>query len=651
MSENPVWEPSGARIAQTRLSEFIKLVDQTWGFKCKNYQDLHQWSIKEPEKFWKTLWNFGGVISETAGNIVIRDAQKLPGAVFFPDAKLNFAENLFRRRDNEPAIIFSSENGVKRNLSYRELYKLVARLRQAMTKTGVKAGDRVAAVLPNIPESVACMLAAASLGAIWSSCSPDFGIKGILDRFSQIKPKLLFGIDRYFYDGKQFDCHQKIYEISSELASVEKTIIIPFNPEGATDQRANLADYLKPFEPEPIIFESFPFNHPLYILFSSGTTGTPKCIIHGAGGTLIQHIKEHALQTDTRPGDRIFYFTTLGWMMWNWLVSALAMEATLVLYDGAPFHPDGNALFNYADKAKVTHFGTSAKFIDAMKKTGLSPKSTHDLSSVRTILSTGSPLLPESFDYIYSQIKSDVCVSSISGGTDIVGCFAAGNPNGPVFRGELQAKCLGMDVAIFSPEGKPVTGQKGELVCRNSFPSMPLGFWNDLKGNRFKSAYFERFQGVWHHGDWAELTERGGLVIYGRSDATLNPGGVRIGTAEIYRQVEQLTEVEEAIAVGQETPDGDVRIVLFVRLINNIILDQDLQEKIRYCIREGASPRHTPSVILEVADIPRTKSGKITELAVRDVIHGRVVENVEALANPEALSQFRGRKELSFTKK
>ena len=373
--------------------------------------------------------------------------------------------------------------------------------------------------------------------------------------------------------------------------------------------------------------------------------------IHGAGGTLIQHIKEHSLQTDTRPGDRIFYFTTLGWMMWNWLVSALAMEATLVLYDGAPFHPDGNALFNYADKAKVTHFGTSAKFIDALKKTGLSPKSTHDLSSVRTILSTGSPLLPESFDYIYSQIKSDVCVSSISGGTDIVGCFAAGNPNGPVFRGELQAKCLGMDVAIFSPEGKPVVGQKGELVCRNSFPSMPLGFWNDQTGNRFKSAYFDRFQGVWHHGDWAELTERGGLVIYGRSDATLNPGGVRIGTAEIYRQVEQLSEVEEAIAVGQETPDGDVRIILFVRLVNKIILDQDLQEKIRYCIREGASPRHTPSVILEVTDIPRTKSGKITELAVRDVIHGRVVENVEALANPEALSQFRGRKELSFTKK
>ncbi|MGA0345575.1 MAG: acetoacetate--CoA ligase [Alphaproteobacteria bacterium] len=651
MSENPVWEPSGARIAQTRLTEFIKLVDQTWGIKCKNYQDLHQWSIKEPEKFWKTLWNFGGMISKTAGNIVIRDAQKLPGAVFFPDAKLNFAENLLRRRDNEPAIIFSSENGVNRNLRHRELYELVSRLRQVMIKTGVKAGDRVAAVLPNIPESVACMLAAVSLGAIWSSCSPDFGIKGILDRFSQIKPKLLFGVDRYFYDGKQFDCHQKIYDISSELASVEKTIIIPFNPEDATDHRTNLADYLKPFEPEPIIFESFPFNHPLYILFSSGTTGTPKCIIHGAGGTLIQHIKEHALQTDTRPGDRIFYFTTLGWMMWNWLVSALAMGATLVLYDGAPFHPDGNALFNYADKAKVTHFGTSAKFIDALKKTGLSPKSTHDLSSVRTILSTGSPLLPESFDYIYSQIKSDVCVSSISGGTDIVGCFAAGNPNGPVFRGELQAKCLGMDVAIFSPEAKPVVGQKGELVCRNSFPSMPLGFWNDLKGNRFKSAYFERFQGVWHHGDWAELTERGGLVIYGRSDATLNPGGVRIGTAEIYRQVEQLTEVEEAIAVGQETPDGDVRIVLFVRLVNNIILDQDLQEKIRYCIREGASPRHTPSVILEVTDIPRTKSGKITELAVRDVIHGKVVENVEALANPEALSQFLGRKELSFTKK
>ncbi|MEC8622252.1 MAG: acetoacetate--CoA ligase [Pseudomonadota bacterium] len=651
MSENPIWKPSGTRIAKTRLSAFIDLVDRTWGISCKDYQDLHQWSIDEPEKFWKSLWDFGGVISETTGNIVIRDAQKLPGAVFFPDAKLNFAENLLRRRDHKPAIIFSSETCIKRNFSYKELYELVSRLRQAMIKTGVKPGDRVAALLPNIPEAVACMLAATSLGAIWSSCSPDFGIEGILDRFRQIKPKLLIGVDRYFYNGHEFDCCQKTSKISSELGSVKKTIIIPFDPENNIYHKSNLAEYLKPFKPEPITFESFSFNHPLYVLFSSGTTGIPKCIIHGAGGTLIQHIKEHMLQTDTQPGDRIFYFTTLGWMMWNWLVSALAMEATLVLYDGAPFYPNANALFDYADKAKVTHFGTSAKFIDALKKTRLSPKSTHDLSSVQTILSTGSPLLPESFDYIYKQIKSDVCVSSISGGTDIVGCFAAGNPNGPVFRGELQAKCLGMDVAIFSPEGRPLIGHKGELVCRNSFPSMPLGFWNDQTGNRFKSAYFERFPGVWHHGDWAELTERGGLIIYGRSDATLNPGGVRIGTAEIYRQVEQLSEVEEAIAVGQEAPDGDVRIVLFVRLRVNITLDQELQEKIRYCIREGASPRHTPSVILEVSDIPRTKSGKITELAVRDVIHGRVVENVESLANPEALDQFRDRKELLFTKR
>ena len=651
MNQNPIWKPSGTRIAQTRLSEFIDLVDHTWGISCKDYQDLHQWSIDEAEKFWKSLWDFGGVISETTGNIVIRDAQKLPGAVFFPDAKLNFAENLLRRRDNEPAIIFSSETCIKRNFSYQELYELVSRLRQAMIKTGVKPGDRVAALLPNIPESVACMLAATSLGAIWSSCSPDFGIKGILDRFSQIKPKLLIGVDRYFYNGDEFDCCQKISKISSELGSIKKTIIVPYDPENTSYHKSNLAGYLKPFEPEPITFESFSFNHPLYILFSSGTTGTPKCIIHGAGGTLIQHIKEHMLQTDTQPGDRIFYYTTLGWMMWNWLVSALATKATLVLYDGAPFYPDGNALFDYADKARVTHFGASAKFIDALKKTSLSPRSTHDLSSVRTILSTGSPLLPESFDYIYRQIKSDVCVSSISGGTDIVGCFAAGNPNGPVFRGELQAKCLGMDVAIFSSEGKPIIGHKGELVCRNNFPSMPLGFWNDQTGNRFKSAYFERFPGVWHHGDWAELTERGGLIIYGRSDATLNPGGVRIGTAEIYRQVEQLSEVKEAIAVGQEAPDGDVRIILFVRLIDNITLDPELREKIHYYIREGASPRHTPSVILEVSDIPRTKSGKITELAVRDVIHGRVVENVEALANPEALDQFRDREELLFTKR
>ena len=651
MNDAPLWQPSAARRNGTLLARFMAQVRRDHGIEAADYAALHSWSVKESEQFWQSLWDFGGVIAETQGHTVLRDADRMPGAAFFPDAKLNFAENLLRRRDDAPAIFFRGENGTRRTLGFNDLYDLVSRLRQAMIAAGIGKGDRVAAILPNMPEAVACMLAAASIGAVWSSCSPDFGHQGVLDRFGQIEPKMLIGIDRYFYNGREFDCREKIAAIRADLPSVEQTVILPYDPDDPLEADEALAGFIAPYTAAGIDFPQLPFNHPLYILFSSGTTGVPKCIVHGAGGTLLQHLKEHLLQADTRRNDRVFYFTTLGWMMWNWLVSSLAAEAALVLYDGAPFHPDGNILFDFADEAAITHFGTSAKFIDAAKKAGVRPAATHDLSSVRTILSTGSPLAPESFDYVYRDIKQDVCLSSISGGTDIVGCFAAGNPVGPVWRGELQAPCLGMDVAVFDPDGKALSAEKGELVCRNAFPSMPVGFWNDPGDARFRAAYFERFPGVWHHGDWAEITPHGGLVIYGRSDATLNPGGVRIGTAEIYRQVEQLSEIEEAIAVGQDMPDGDVRIILFVRMRGDAVLDDRLRDTIRARIRSGASPRHVPSVILDVPDIPRTKSGKITELAVRDVIHGRAVGNKEALANPEALDHFLGRDELSITVK
>jgi acetoacetyl-CoA synthetase len=648
MNEEPIWTPSPARVSEAQITSFISAVEQDWGVACTSYSQLHTWSISESDKFWLSLWDFGEVVSETRGTIVLRDADKMPGAIFFPEARLNFAENLLRRRDDSPAIIFRGENGTERVLSFRELYGLVSQLRQAMIETGIHAGDRVAAILPNIPEAVACMLAAASIGAIWSSCSPDFGTGGIMDRFGQIEPKLLLGVDKYFYNGKEFDCRKKIADVGKNLNSVSKIVILPFDPENALEVGLGLTEFIKPYRAEKIKFTRFPFNHPLYILFSSGTTGVPKCIVHGAGGTLLQHLKEHLLHTDTRRGDRIFYYTTLGWMMWNWLASALAAEATLVLYDGGPFYPSGDVLFDFAEEIGITHFGTSAKFLDSAKKAQLNPSSKHKFTKLRTLLSTGSPLVPESFDYVYRAIKEDLCLSSISGGTDIVGCFAAGNPMGPVLRGELQAKCLGMNVGVLDPQGRALIDEKGELACLNPFPSMPIGFWNDPGDKKFNAAYFERFPGVWHHGDWAEVRGHGGVVIYGRSDATLNPGGVRIGTAEIYRQVEQLSEIEEAITVGQDTPDGDVRIVLFVKLRVGHHLNSELKETIRKKIRLGASPRHAPEIILEVSDIPRTKSGKITELAVREIIHGRPVLNTEALANPETLQQFQNRKELSF---
>jgi acetoacetyl-CoA synthetase len=568
----------------------------------------------------------------------------MPGARFFPDARLNFAENLLRRPDERVAIVFSGEGRASETLTREDVYREVSRLAQALRDAGVGPGDRVAAYLPNIPAAVIGMLAAATLGAIWSSCSPDFGVQGVLDRFGQIAPKVLLAADGYVHGGRVHDSLKRLEPILSGLPSVGRAIIVPYVAETPAIQglrgAVDWTSLLSAFPPRPIEFEPWPFDQPLYILYSSGTTGAPKCILHGAGGTLLQHLKEHQLHCDIRPGDRVFYFTTLGWMMWNWLVSALASEATIVLYDGSPFHPDGNVLFDFADETGITLFGTSAKFIASVEKAGLAPIETHRLDSLRTITSTGSPLAPESFDFVYRRIKHDVHLASISGGTDIVSCFVLGNPIGPVWRGEIQARGLGMDVDVFDESGQPVRQQKGELVCRRPFPSMPLGFWNDPDGRKYRAAYFDRFGGAWCHGDWAEITDHQGVVIYGRSDATLNPGGVRIGTAEIYRQVEQVEEVVESLVVGQDW-QGDQRVVLFVRLREGISLDADLESRIRQKVRENTTQRHVPARIVQVADIPRTKSGKIVELAVRDVVHGRPVRNREALANPDALELFR----------
>jgi acetoacetyl-CoA synthetase len=609
----------------------------------KSYEELHAWSVEHSEDFWNLLWDFCEVKGKKGGRTLV-DGERMPGAKWFADAELNFAENLLRRREGADAIVFWGEDRVRRKLSHRNLYDLVSRMAQALADAGVKKGDRVAGYLPNLPEATAALLATASLGAIWSSCSPDFGVQGVLDRFGQIEPKVLFCADGYLYAGKEFDCQDKVEAVLARLPSVEECVVIDYLGRPAS-AGTSLYDFLEPFDAQEIRFEQVEFNHPLYILYSSGTTGVPKCIVHGTGGTLLQHLKEHRLHSDVRPGDRLFYFTTLGWMMWNWLVSGLASGATLLLYDGSPFVERGRTLFDFAEAAGMTHFGTSAKFIDAIAKVGLRPRDTHRLESLRAVLSTGSPLLPEGFDYIYKDVKSDVCLSSISGGTDIVSCFVLGNPVGPVWRGEIQAKGLGMAVEVFDDQGRSLRGEKGELVCTRPFPSMPVAFWNDPDGAKYRAAYFERYPNVWRHGDWCEITEHGGIVIYGRSDAVLNPGGVRIGTAEIYRQVEQLGEVVESLVIGQQW-QGDVRVVLFVKLQEGMSLEDPLVAKIKQQIRQNTTPRHVPAKIVQVSDIPRTKSGKIVELAVREVVHGRDVKNLEALANPGALEYFRNRPEL-----
>lgn len=643
-AEGPLWTPDAKRIATAQMTAFRQAANERHSVALKNYADLHAWSVEQRGEFWSLVWDYCGVIGDK-GRHLVTDGDKMPGAKFFPEARLNFAENLMRRHDSAAAIVFRGEDKSARRFSWTELDELVSRLQQALKAAGLKTGDRVAVMLPNLPEAVALMLAVTSLGAIFSSCSPDFGERGVVDRFGQIEPKFLFACDGYWYAGKRIEIGGKLKAIVENLPTVEKAVIVPYIENAPavaknTPRAVDLYEFLKPFGPRALTFERLPFDHPIYILYSSGTTGVPKCIVHGAGGILLQHLKEHKLHCDVRPGDRLFYFTTLGWMMWNWLVTGLASEATLCLYDGSPFAPDEGVLFRYAEDERINVFGTSAKYIDALKKSGLKPKDKFDLSALRLITSTGSPLAPESFDFVYRSIKQDLHLASISGGTDLAACFVLGDPISPVWKGEIQAPGLGMAVDVWSEDGKHLARGRGELVCTRPFPSMPVKFWNDPDGRKYHATYFARFPGVWCHGDFAEWAAHGGIIIHGRSDATLNPGGVRIGTAEIYAQVEQIPEVIESIAIGQEW-ERDVRIVLFVRMKDGVKLDDALTDQIKKRIRAGASPRHVPAKVVAVADIPRTRSGKITEIAVREIVHGRAVKNTEALANPEALELYK----------
>jgi acetoacetyl-CoA synthetase len=647
----PIWSPSAERVKAANVTRFIECLNARKNLKLADHPALYAWSIESPGDFWGELARFADVRSDWGSGPAIENPHAMPGARFFPAARLNFAENLLRFRDPHPAIIFRNDRGARRELSYRDLHEEVARIAAGLKAAGVAAGDRIAGYLPNLPEAIVAMLATTSLGAIWSSCSPDFGISGVLDRFGQIAPKVLVTADGYFYAGKVFDSLAPIAQVLEKMPGIERVIVVGYvstQPDLAQlGNAAKLATRWSEFGLRGVTlqFHQAPFDHPIYILYSSGTTGVPKCIVHGAGGTLLQHQKEHLLHTDIRRDERVFYFTTCGWMMWNWLASVLATGATIVLYEGSPFHPEPGALWKMASEERINVFGTSAKFIAATEKSKFDPMSETDLSSLRAILSTGSPLLPENFDYVYEHVKKDVQLASISGGTDIVSCFALGAPTLPVYRGELQCRGLGLAVQIFDDEGRPVREQRGELVCTAPFPSMPVAFWNDPDGRKYRAAYFERFPGVWHHGDYATLTEHDGLIIHGRSDAVLKPGGVRIGTAEIYAVVENLDEIVEALAVGQEWR-GDVRVVLFVRLKPGVTLDETLKKRIREAVRVNTTSRHVPAKIIAVPDIPRTLSGKITEIAVRDAIHGRPVKNTDALANPRALEHFRNLAEL-----
>jgi acetoacetyl-CoA synthetase len=640
-----IWRPQ-ADGRNSLMAHFARTAEIRWRRDLGDWDRLHAWSVTQREEFWQSVWDQCGIVG-TPGPAVLENGDAMPGARFFPQATLNFAENLLAhaRGDDDAALIFRSETGDARRMTWGTLREDVARAQQAFARFGVGPGDRVAAMMPNMPETIVAMLAAAGLGAVFSSCSPDFGVKGVLDRFGQIEPTVLIGCAAYAYGGKIHDTRPKMAEVAEGLPSLAGILVVPYmaEEETATHGIPDAIPWHEALDAEEAgdpTFLPLPFSHPLYVLFSSGTTGAPKCIVHSAGGTLLQHAKEHRLHCGLTADDTLFYFSTCGWMMWNWLVSGLQAGATLVLFDGSPFHPGPEILFDVVAQQHVTHFGTSAKFIDAINNEGLRPRDTHDLSALRMLMSTGSPLVPEGFDYVMDAIKPDLHLASISGGTDIVSCFVLGNPLKPVRRGEIQAAGLGMDTQVWDEGANRVIGDKGELVCARAFPAMPIGFWNDEDGTRYRAAYFERFPGVWHHGDFAEETASGGFVIHGRSDATLNPGGVRIGTAEIYRQVEQLPEITEALVIGQEW-EGDTRVVLFVVLAGDAVLDDELTARIKKQIREGASPRHVPARIVPVADIPRTKSGKITELAVRDVVHGRDVKNREALANPDALDLFR----------
>jgi acetoacetyl-CoA synthetase len=662
--EAPLWQPSQARIAQSNLLRFMKYVGQP----AASYDELWQWSVTQASDFWQSVWHFCELKYQQPWMSVLNDGHKMPGARWFSGAKLNFAENLLKHSKSESyALVAHDEQGNRRTLTYKELYLEVAQLASAFRQQGVEAGDRVVGFMPNVPETVVAMLAAASIGAIWSSCSPDFGIQGVMDRFGQIAPKVLIVTDGYFYGGKTLDSLAKVSDICERLPSLEHLVVVPYvQPKSAKNLQETVGDLAAQTEniavsfwqdfmdvnAHRVEFAALPFDHPLYIMYSSGTTGVPKCMVHSAGGTLLQHAKELVLHTDLTAEDTLFYYTTCGWMMWNWLVSGLMTGATLVLFDGSPFAPDSEVLWRMAEQEKVTVFGISAKYISALEKAGVKPAEKFNLENLKAILSTGSPLAHESFDYVYREIKTDVCLSSISGGTDIISCFALGNPMLPVVRGELQCRGLGMDVAIYSPEGHSLATGKGELVCQTPFPSMPTAFWNDDSGKKFHNAYFASFQNIWAHGDYGELiphdnTGAHGMVIHGRSDAVLNPGGVRIGTAEIYRQVEQIEEVVESIAVGQDWKD-DVRVVLFVVLKPSIKLSQELIQRICNQIRSNTTPRHVPAKVIQVSDIPRTISGKIVELAVRNVIHGRPVTNTDALKNPEALEFYRDLEDLKL---
>jgi acetoacetyl-CoA synthetase len=645
----PLWEPSFEQIMSANMTRFMRHISKHYGLIFSHYNDFYTWSILNPQTFWNEVWNFCGIIYRKKGDSVINESPFMEKTHFFPDGLLNYAENLLRERDEREACVFWGENKIKRKLSFSALYRRVAQTVEALKTLGVQRGDRVAGVLPNFPETIIAMLATASIGAIWSSCSPDFGTQGILERLNQINPIVLFGVDGYYYHGKAYNCLDKLKEIEEKLPGLRKIIIVPYS-EASQDisfikKSVFYHDLIVPFKGDTIEFEQVPFNYPLFIMFSSGTTGTPKCIVHGHGGTLLEHMKEHQLHCDIKPGDRVFYYTTCGWMMWNWLVSALASKATLILYDGSPFYPDERILFDFAEKERITFLGVSAKYIDTLRKANFSSLKTHTLGGLRMVASTGSPLSPENFDYFYKKISKNACLASISGGTDIIACFALGNPVAPVWKGELQTRSLGLKVEVFNKKGESIQGEKGELVCTAPFPSMPTGFWDDETGEKFHSTYFSEFENVWSHRDYAEITDHQGLIIYGRSDATLKPGGVRIGTAEIYRQLDPFEEILESLAIGQDWQD-DIRIILFVKLKDNLTLNAELGQKIKEAIRTGTTSRHVPKKIIQVPDIPKTMNGKIVELAVREIIHKRPVKNKESLINPEALQFFENLQDL-----
>jgi acetoacetyl-CoA synthetase len=645
----PIWTPAPERVKQSNMTRFIAFVNRREGTAFTSYDELYRWSVTHIPAFWAAMWEFGGVITSRPYDRVVDDLTRMPGARWFEGARLNFAENLLRFRDERTAIVFKGEGRETARLSYRELYLRVARLAHTLRQAGVTAGDRVAAFMPNLPETVIAMLAATSLGAVWSSCSPDFGSRGVLERFGQIKPKVLFTVDGYRYGGKDHDSLERVREIAAALPNLERVVVVPYLHEepliALIPNAVHYDGFVSGEGVKEMEFVQLPGDHPLYIMYSSGTTGPPKCMVQSAAGILAHHLKELMLHTDLTRDDTIIYLTTCGWMMWNWLISALAVGATIVLYEGHPLHPDPGALWRLAEDERITVFGTSARYISSLEQAGARPGRECDLSSLRAVLSTGSPLAADGFRYVYREIKGDIQLASISGGTDLNGCFALGNPLGPVYPGELQCRGLGMRVEVYDDAGRPVTGEPGELVCTAPFPSMPLHFWNDPDGSAYRRAYFERFPGVWTHGDWCTLTATGGLIIHGRSDATLNPGGVRIGTAELYRVTETFPEITDSLAVGQRWK-ADERVILFVRMTDGVELTEELRERLRRAIRENVSPRHVPARIVAVADIPYTINMKKVELAVKRVIHGEPVKNRDALANPEALELYRDLPEL-----